>query len=193
MTREDWPGVEKGPNSVPKFGNESEFQSWLEYRFERKGYDVLTEVKPHNSRYRADMILINGKLSPIGMELKYFSGGSDAARAHQQIVRQYAGRKYVGRKVNRWVFAPYMPKLVNELNKSGYHGRWSKAETLEHFFVRYGIGYLRLHRKPQAEIVWGKDKYRTGAFALKRQVSDRINNHDITAIDQRISERLYND
>lgn len=188
-----------GPNGVPKFNDEKQFQEWLVVKFENNGYDAITEVNPHNSNYRADMILLNGVGSPIGLELKYFKGGADAATAHKQIVERYSGRKYINRKIKRWAFAPYMPKFQYAQEKMdtdvhGYALRAGKMETLMHFFNKYGIGYLDIHQSRFGEIRWGKKEYRLPAFDLVDEVHDRIGDEcNIEKIDQRIEDRLYSE
>lgn len=84
--------TEVAPNGLPVFNSEQAFQEYLEEQFEGNGFTAIKEVSPAHSNYRADLLLIHDEFGKIGLELKKLSGGTDAGRAHQQIVRQYAGK-----------------------------------------------------------------------------------------------------
>jgi hypothetical protein len=183
-----------GDNGLPVFDSEQEFQDYLEQKFEAAGFTALQEVSPHNSRYRADLLLIHDDLGKIGLELKRLTGGADAGRAHQQIVRQYSGRQYLGDEVRLWAFAPYIPKLqhdemVDNRNASFQQG---KLEVLEHFFQQYGIGVLNVHDRAYARLKWGSNRpYMVSAFGMARDPGSM--NYDAKAIRDRVDERLYAD
>lgn len=182
-----------GGNGLPVFHKESEFQDWLEEKFESAGWTAIQEVSPHRSNYRVDLLLIHDEFGRIGMELKRLTGGTDAGTAHQQIVRQYSGRKYIGERVDKWAFAPYMPKLQFEQEKRDSSFQYGKMEVLEHFFQSYGIGVLNVHESAYARLKWGPTKeYMLPAFSMKRQVPERnVNGYDLDKIEKRVDERLY--
>jgi len=177
---------------LPYFDTEQEFQDFLEEKFEAHGFDAIQEVSPHNSKYKADLLLLHDQYGAIGLELKRLTGGSDAGKAHQQIVRQYAGQKYINRRVRLWAFAPYMPKLQAEMDEGTSHGfQRGKLEALEHFFQRYGIGVLNVHH-PYTRIKWGISReYMIPGFELEVKPSGRETN--LEKIRKRVSERLYPD
>lgn len=177
---------------LPYLDTEQEFQDFLEAKFETHGFDAIQEVTPRNSKYRADLLLLHDEYGPIGLELKRLTGGSDAGKAHQQIVRQYAGRKYINRRVKLWAFAPYMPKLQVEMDEGTHHGfQRGKLEVLEHFFQRYGIGVLDVHSH-YAQLKWGAtNEYMLPAFGLNTEVTGV--DTDMEKIRKRVSERLYPD
>jgi hypothetical protein len=184
--------TETSDNGLPYFDSEQEFQDYLEVKFEAEGFDVIQEVSPHGSRYRADLLLLHDEYGPIGMELKRLTGGTDAGKAHQQIVRQYSGRKYIGRKVKKWVFAPYMPKLQYDLDTEGRTDKFQrgKLEVLEHFFQAYGIGVLNVHSRPYARIKWGANRtHMLPAFGMAREIYEP--DYDLDSIEERIATRLY--
>lgn len=184
---------EVGGNGLPVFHTESDFQDWLEEKFESEGWTAIQEVSPHRSNYRADLLLMHDEFGRIGMELKRLTGGSDAGRAHQQIVRQYSGKKYIGERVDKWAFAPYMPKLQYDQEKRQPQFQWGKLEVLEHFFQSYGIGVLNVHESAYARLKWGATKeYMLPAFPMKKQVPERNEEgYDLNKIEERIDERLY--
>jgi hypothetical protein len=188
-------GSEKSQNGLPIFESEQQFQNYLEEKFESAGFTAIQEVSPHHSQYRADMILLHDEFGPIGLELKLLSGGSDAGKAHQQIVRQYAGKKYIGHRVEKWAFAPYMPKLQDAENRKERDRAFQvgKLEVLEHFFHRYGIGTLNVHSRPYARLKWGsKKEFMLPAFPMKREIPERNRKgYNLELIDERIDSRLY--
>lgn len=184
--------TELDDNGLPYFDTEQEFQDYLESKFESVGFDVIQEVSPHNSRYRVDLLLLHDEYGPIGMELKRLTGGTDAGRAHQQIVRQYSGRHYIGNKVKKWVFAPYMPKLQYDSDTDSRNDYFQKGklEVLEHFFQAYGIGVLNVHSRGYARIKWGaNNRHMLPGFPMAREVYEP--DYDIDSIEDRIAERLY--
>lgn len=184
-------------SGIPEFDDEQAFQDYLEERFEASGYTAIQEVSPHGSRYRADMLLMHDRYGRIGLELKYLTGGTDAATAHKQIVDQYAGRKYLGERVEKWAFAPYMPKLREEQLDGESHGYQSgKLEVLEHFFQRYGIGLLNVHESPYARIKWGaRQDFMIPAFVIGNETrhSGFSTSARLAQIESRIEERLFDD
>ena len=186
---------EKSQNGLPKFESEQGFQDYLEGEFERAGFTAIQEVSPHHSQYRADLLLLHDEFGPIGLELKFLTGGSDAGKAHQQIVRQYAGKKYVGRRVERWAVAPYIHKLhgAEKRHERDRAFQVGKLEALEHFFHRYGIGTLNVHMRPYARLKWGSQKeFMLPAFPMKREIPERNREgYDLERIDDRIDTRLY--
>ena len=196
-TSEDTEEAEVGRNGLPVFDTEQEFQDYLERKFEENGYTAIQEVSPHKSNYRADLLLMHDEFGRIGLELKRLTGGSDAGRAHQQIARQYAGKKYIGERVNLWAFAPYMPKLQSAEMKEtrGFASGFQKGklEVLEHFFQRYGIGVLNVHEAAYARLKWGSNReYMLPAFPMERDFPVRQKTeYDLESIRERVSERLY--
>lgn len=184
--------LETGYNGLPVFDTEQEFQDYLEQKFEAAGVTAIQEVSPHNSRYRADLLLIHDDLGKIGLELKRVTGGADAGRAHQQIVRQYAGRQYLGDEVRLWAFAPYVAKLQRDKlddNRSPLFQE-GKLEVLEHFFQQYGIGVLNVHETAYARLKWGASRpYMVPAFGMARDAGGI--DYDVEAIRDRVDDRLY--
>jgi len=183
---------ETSQNGLPYFDTEREFQDYLESKFESVGFDVIQEVSPHNSQYRVDLLLLHDEYGPIGMELKRLTGGSDAGKAHQQIVRQYSGRRYIGKKVKKWVFAPYIPKLQYDSDTEDRSDNFQKGklEVLEHFFQAYGIGVLNVHSRPYSRIKWGHDnKHMLPGFSMARKRFEP--DYNLGSIENRIAERLY--
>lgn len=189
-------------NGLPVFDTEQEFQDYLEKKFEANGFTAIQEVSPARSNYRADLLLIHDEYGKIGLELKRVTGGSDAGRAHQQVVRQYAGERYIGDRVFLWAFAPYMPKLQSakeaDDGESYYAVRTAgfqegKLEVLEHFFQRYGIGVLNIHESGYARLKWGTTtEYMLPAFPMKTDIPERNQNgYELDSIRERVSERLY--
>ncbi|MCQ4334816.1 hypothetical protein KM295_15280, partial [Natronomonas sp. F2-12] len=87
-TSEDSEEAEVDGRGLPVFDTEQEFQDFLERKFEENEYTAIQEVSPHRSNYRADLLLMHDEFGRIGLELKRLTGGSDAGKAHQQIVRQ---------------------------------------------------------------------------------------------------------
>lgn len=184
---------ERSSNGLPVFESEQEFQDYLERKFEEAGFTAIQEVSPHNSRYRADLILLDDKYGAIGLELKLLTGGTDAAQAHKQIVRQYSGRKYLGRRVEKWAFAPYMPKLQSEQESDEHRSfQRGKLEVLEHFFQRYGIGLLNVHERPYARLKWGQsNEYMIPAFSMAREIPEKYYKKcKLGLIEERIGARL---
>jgi len=183
-----------GDNGLPVFETEQEFQDYLEEKFEAHGTTAIQEVSPDGSAYRVDLLLIHDELGKVGVELKRLTGGSDAARAHQQIVHQYSGKEYLGDRVDLWAFAPYMPKLqrdrLADARDDGFQR--GKLEALEHFFHRYGIGVLNVHESPYARLKWGSTaKWMVPAFDMARDVPERNRTeYDVEAIRARVDERL---
>jgi len=195
-TSEDSEEAEVDGRGLPVFDTEQAFQDYLERKFEENGYTAIQEVSPHRSNYRADLLLMHDEFGRIGLELKRLTGGSDAGRAHQQIVRQYSGKKYIGERVNLWAFAPYIPKLQaarmdDNQHQIGFQG--GKLEVLEHFFQRYGIGVLNVHETTYARLKWGSSReYMLPAFPMKRDFPDgQKNKYNIDSIRERVSKRLY--
>lgn len=187
--------IERSDNGLPYFDTEQELQDWLEEKFENNGFTAIQEVSPHNSQYRVDLLLLHDEFGPIGLELKRLTGGSNAARAHQQITRQYSGKKYIGKTVKKWAFVPYMPKLQHEQdNRSRENFQRGKLEVLEHFFQKYGIGVLNLHSRPYARIKFGNTtEHMLPAFGMARDIHPGSTDYDLNSIEERISERLYPD
>jgi hypothetical protein len=178
---------------LPEFDSEQEFQDYLESQLERQGYTAIQEVKPHKSNYRVDLLLIHDDYGKIGMELKYLTGGTDAANAHRQIVDQYAGRRYLGNKVIKWVFAPYMPKLQSEQEHTVHGFQKGKRDIIENMFNSYGIGFLDVHSSPYCSFNWGKGKeYKMPAFTAKSGTLDEPDDMDLEQINNRSRERLLN-
>jgi hypothetical protein len=176
---------------LPVFESEQEFQDYLEKQLEEQGYTAIQEVKPHRSNYRVDLLLLHDDYGKIGIELKYLTGGTDAANAHRQIVDQYSGRKYLGDKVIKWVFAPYMPKLQSEQEHTMHGFQKGKHEVLQHMFQSYGIGFLDIHSSPYCTFDWGKGReYKMPAFKDKPGTLDESNDFELEAIDERSRERL---
>jgi len=187
-----------GDNGLPVFDTEQAFQDYLEQKFEENGFTAIQEVSPHRSNYRADLLLMHEEFGKIGLELKRLTGGSDAGRAHQQIVRQYSGKKYLGERVHLWAFAPYIPKLqsaeMRGARKAASFQR-GKLEVLEHFFQRYGIGVLNVHETAYSRLKWGsRQEYMLPAFPMKRDIPQgQRTKYDLESIKKRVSERLYPD
>lgn len=193
---EDTDEANVGNNGLPIFDTEQAFQNYLEDKFEESGFTAIQEVSPHNSNYSADLILIHDEFGRIGLELKRLTGGSDAGRAHQQIVRQYSGKRYIGEHVNLWAFAPYMPKLQDDKireRRNSVSFQRGKLEVLEHFFQRYGIGVLNVHERAYARLKWGTSReYMLPAFPMKRDIPMRQKSeYNLESIRERVSERLY--
>jgi hypothetical protein len=182
-------------NGLPVFDTEQEFQDYLERKFEENGFTAIQEVSPHRSNYRVDLLLIHDEYGRIGVELKRLTGGSDAGKAHKQIVQQYSGKKYIGEPVHLWAFAPYMPKLQHEIMSETYDSRFQagKIEVLQHFFQSYGIGFLNVHSSPYAQLRWGQTKeHSIPAFQMKDHLGEKERyEFDLESIRQRVSERLY--
>jgi hypothetical protein len=196
MTEDD---TTTGGNGLPVFDTEQAFQDFLEKKFEENGFTAIQEVRPARSNYRADLLLIHDEFGKIGLELKRLTGGSDAGRAHQQIIRQYAGKRYIGDRVYLWVFAPYLPKLqsaeeTDQWERSTWFQR-GKLEVLEHFFQRYGIGVLNVHESGYARLKWGHTaEHMLPAFPLKTEIPDRNKKeYKLDSIRERVAERLYPD
>lgn len=196
-TSEDTEEAEVDRHGLPVFDTEQEFQDFLERKFEENGFTAIQEVSPHRSNYRADLLLMHDEFGRIGLELKRLTGGSDAGRAHQQIVRQYSGKRYIGERVNLWAFAPYMPKLQYSIMTEGRSTKFQggKLEVLEHFFQRYGIGVLNVHEATYARLKWGSSReYMLPAFPMKRDFPERQKTeYNLESIRERVSERLYPD
>jgi len=195
-TSEDSEDVEVDRRGLPVFDTEQTFQDFLERKFEENGFTAIQEVSPHRSNYRADLLLMHDEFGRIGLELKRLSGGSDAGRAHQQIVRRYSGKKYIGERVDLWAFAPYIPKLqsaqMREARKAASFQK-GKLEVLEHFFQRYGIGVLNVHERPYARLKWGSSReYMLPGFPMKRDFpASQKTDYNLANIRERVSERLY--
>lgn len=178
---------------LPDFDSEQEFQDYLERVLEESGFTAIQEVKPHRSDYRVDLLLIHDDYGKIGLELKYLTGGTDAAQAHEQIVRQYSGKKYLGDRVVKWVFAPYMPKLQSEQEHTAHGFQKGKHQVLKHMFQSYGIGFLDVHDSPYCFFEWGrKRKYKMPAFTSNHYSISEPQNFDLGAIEERARERLLN-
>lgn len=126
--------TETDDNGLPYFDSEQEFQDYLEKKFEEQGHTAIQEVSANNSDYRIDLLLLHEDYGQIGLELKHLTGGSAAARAHQQIIEQYATQRYSKWRVGKWVFAPYMPKRQHEIDNTSGDFQRGKLEVLEHFF-----------------------------------------------------------
>lgn len=192
---EDTEEREVSRNGLPVFDTEQEFQDYLERKFEENGYTAIQEVSPHRSNYRADLLLIHDEFGRIGLELKRLTGGSDAGKAHQQIVRQYSGKRYISERVNLWAFAPYMPKLQSaqmRQHRDQQRFQGGKLEVLEHFFQRCGIGVLNVHETTYARLKWGSSReYMLPAFPMKRDFPvGQKTEYNLESIRDRVSERL---
>lgn len=188
--------TEIGSNGLPVFDTEQQFQDYLEEKFEANGFTAIQEVSPSKSNYRADLLLIHDEFGKIGLELKRVTGGSDAGRAHQQIVRQYAGERYISGRVYLWAFAPYIPKLQSAKERDSRAPasfQTGKLEVLEHFFQRYGIGVLNVHESTYARLKWGASKeFMLPAFPMKSEVPDRNQEgYELESIKDRVSKRLF--
>lgn len=183
-----------GGNGLPEFESEQEFQDYLELQLEEEGFTAIQEVRPHNSQYRVDLLLLHDEYGKIGLELKYLTGGTDAADAHRQIVRQYSNKRYMGDRVTKWVFAPYMPKLQAELEHTNFGHQRGKLNGLKHFFQSYGIGVLDVHDSPYCQFEWGnRREYKMPAFTTNHYEAGEISDLDISAIETRARERLIDE
>lgn len=179
---------------LPEFETEKEFQNYLESELEDSGYTAIQEVSPDRSNYRVDLLLMHDIYGKIGLELKRLTGGTDAADAHRQIVKQYSREKYLGDKVRKWVFAPYMPKLQSEQEHTMHGFQAGKLEVLKHFFQSYGIGVLDVHQSPYCYFEWGTGReYKIPAFSTNRQPMEKPVDLDLPSIHDRVNDRLFGD
>jgi len=182
---------ETSHNGLPYFDTEQEFQDYLESKFESVGFDVIQEVSPHNSQYRVDLLLLHDEYGPIGMELKRLTGGSDAGKAHQQIVRQYSGRRYIGKKVKNG-YSHRISRNCNTIQilRIGQTIFKRKIRSLRTLFQAYGIGVLNVHSRPYSRIKWGHDnKHMLPGFSMARKRFEP--DYNLDSIESRIAERLY--
>jgi len=142
---EDRDRKESAYSYVPNFENEAAFHEWLMDFFESKGWNAMSEVTPHYSDYRADMLVQDPDSGIwIGLELKVFNttrGGREPAKALRQISQQYAGKNYFGERVDNWCFVPYV--------RQNFGSGRVDITTYRELFCYFGIGVLDL-AKPYA-------------------------------------------
>lgn len=136
-----------GMRSCGRLESEEELQEWLEEQFEKHGWTAIREVSPHSSSDRADLIVNHDRYGWMGIETKYFKrdGGAKIAEAHHQITKKYRGKKYIGNRINLWVFCPYFYGL-NADDPFQINQQWMRARLSKEFFSKHGIGFIDLDR-----------------------------------------------
>jgi hypothetical protein len=122
--------------------NESLYQDFLEQYFEWYGWNVVREVRPSQTEYRADLLVEHDEYGWFGIETKYTNrGGRKMAEAHHQITTKYRGKMYFGHKITNWIYAPFYEFIQNDSYNS-----WMNEQYLmglaQDFFQRHGVGYL---------------------------------------------------
>lgn len=145
---EDANGVkDNGMSLCGTIESEDQLQDWLESYFEKQGWTAIREVSPHNSNYKADLVVNHSDYGWMGIETKYFDGdgGAKIAQAHHQLTRKYRGEKYIGNRINLWAFCPYF-NAYNSPSRIHSRTQITRAELSRELFCKHGIGYIDLDR-----------------------------------------------
>jgi hypothetical protein len=132
--------------SIVDVRSEKSYKMYLKRIFERHGWTAEREVYPDNSKKQVDIIAEHPSYGKYGIEAKYTNyGGSTPAHAHHQIIKKYREQRFDGKKILKWVYAPYY-RLRSDATEP-YHQpdpprhTWVN-ELLMPFFNSHGIGYL---------------------------------------------------
>jgi len=128
---------------TPEPESEDQMQAQLEAFFENHGWTAIREVSPHHSSDRADLIVGSPQYGWFGIETKFWEqdGGAKLADAHEQIVGQYRGQKYIGERIDRWVLFPYFSgqQRENDDERLSARATWRRQFTRE-LLCRHGVG-----------------------------------------------------
>jgi hypothetical protein len=125
-----------------KISNEFLYQDYLERFFEWYGWNVVREVRPGQTEYRADLLVEHDELGWFGIETKYTNrGGRKMAEAHHQIVTKYRNKMYFGHRINKWIYAPFYEFLKQDSYQNWMNEQYLMGLTQD-FFQRHGIGFL---------------------------------------------------
>jgi len=133
---------------TPEPESEDQMQAQLEAFFESHGWTAIREVSPHHSSDRADLIVESPQYGWFGIETKFWEqdGGAKLADAHEQIVGQYRGQKYIGERIDRWVLFPYFNEYHGENARDEWRSEradW-RQQFIREMLCRHGvaIGYF---------------------------------------------------
>lgn len=174
--------------------SEQEVQDGLEQFFEKMGWTALTEVSPHHSDYRADLIVKSDEYGWFGAEIKYFdtTGASKVADAHHQIVAQYRGKKYLGNRINRWVLIPYFAKRSGPGATTSLPRR-DLLQFSRELCCRHGVGIVDLTKAKYDHLVLdfaysrSECKVPVGHHEYAERHHDNV---DMDAIDEMIERKM---
>jgi hypothetical protein len=122
--------------------NEFSWQNYLENYFQSHDWNVAREVKPAGKEFRADLLVEHERLGWFGIETKFANlGGKVIAEAHHQIVKKYRNRRYFGKKIELWVYAPFYRFYCKDADTTLVNTRFFQ-EWQQGFLQRHGIGFL---------------------------------------------------
>jgi len=126
-----------------KIENEFQWQDYLQRYFEWNDWNVVREVRPAGTEYRADLLVEHDEYGWFGIETKWANlGGRVMAEAHHQIVKKYRRRTYFGHKIDLWVYAPFY-EFYRKDKSQDFVERKYLIDLTQGFFQRHGIGFLR--------------------------------------------------
>ena len=134
-----------------EISSEDDLQHYVAAGMEQNGWTALREVKTAFDSYRADIIGHKADVGAIGIECKYVTGGPIvAAEAVRQIIKKYAGRKFVNWRVDMWGVCLYGRAFRPVHQKSSEHERRHDADkatisTAERIINGLGIGFTTVH------------------------------------------------
>jgi len=166
---------------TPDPESEDQMQAQLEAFFENHGWTAIREVSPHHSRIRADLIVESPQYGWFGIETKFWEqdGGAKLADAHEQIVGQYRGRKYIGERIDRWVLFPYF-------SEQSARATWRQQFTRE-LLCRHGVG-IGYFAHDAAVLDYAYSRAECKVTVGDHRYHD--DNADIKAIDEMIKRKM---
>lgn len=154
---------------------------------ENFGWDVIREMNPDHTDYRADIVATHERFGWLGIETKYLAGcnyGRDIAHAHRQIIKQYRGRRYLGNDVDLWAVCAY-PSHVSDLST------WS-APRMREFLNVYGIGWVNINPwRLEADFAYSDVSKKIPLAALRDPIpGDRIMDTDVDSVRQAVEGKV---
>jgi len=127
--------------TIPELETEHNVVNWLAQVLEQRGWGVETEVSCEDGSARADLIVENDGVDPIGIEVKHLGNQTTAQAsvgAIQQIER-YRGRQFGNAEVEQWAVFLYAGR--DQFDGPPHENR-GRRRLLKNMFIKMNIGYV---------------------------------------------------
>jgi len=169
--------------------SEKDMQNWWVKFLTYTGWEVHTEVTPHKSNYRADLLIKHNRSPWIGMELKYGLTGRKAALGIDQVRHKYRNRVFIDKHpVRLWAMCFFSP---NAANTPVFRPVNNEHPFLRELLCAFGLGICGMSLKPSIDFNFS-DK------ACKVDLGDAKGNEplfnytDFTKIRKQTSDKVIN-